>query len=116
MLKQTSVVLCLFVLFTLAASADDLGTYKIPDNVKYGGTVITAGMYLIQIMQESEGAFLQLSQNGNVIARDRVIVIPARIQAAQDNVQIFNPAGKHFIRIRIRHSMNWYFAYLQKTR
>jgi hypothetical protein len=116
MLKKAC--MCLMILFAVglaAATADDIGNHRIPEAVTYAGTAVPAGTYTIQIVEGSEGPYLQLSKGGEVVAKDLAIVIPAR-GAGKDSIQIANIAGQNFLRIRVRHGDNWYYAYLERSR
>ena len=114
MLKKACFVLFLLIATGIYGFAGDIGTYRIPAAVTYGGTPVAAGNYLIQIVDGAEGPYLQLSQGGNVVAKDLAIVIPAK-GPGNTAVQVAPIAGQDFWRIRVRSGDNFYYAYLQKT-
>lgn len=115
MLKKASFFLAMVFAVGLAAYADDIGNHRIPEAVTYAGTPVAAGTYMIQIVDGAEGAYLQLSKGGEIVAKDLAIVIPAR-GTGKDSVQVANIAGQNFLRIRVRHGDNWYYAYLERSR
>jgi hypothetical protein len=109
-------VLTLFVL-TLAAVdvfAVDIGNYRIRERADFAGTTIEPGMYTVQIVDGEEGSYIQLSKDGQAVAKDLAIVIPARGGAARPQAQIQRIAGQEFLRIRVRSGDNWYYAYLKR--
>ncbi len=106
--------LLLLAICSLGHSAD-IGNYKIPGPATFAGSAVESGVYAIQLEEGAEGPFIQLSKAGNVVAKDLAIVIPAK-GAGKTSVQVAKIAGQEFVRIRIRHGENWYYAYLQKTR
>jgi hypothetical protein len=116
MLKNRKVaVLALFVL-TLAvnAFAADIGNYRIRERVDFAGTTVEPGMYAVSIVDGEEGKYIQLSKDGQAVAKDLAIVIPARGTAAKPQVQITRIAGQEFLRIRIREGDSWYYAYMKR--
>lgn len=113
MKKPFGMLVLLLLCVGMYASADDIGNYRIPGPVKYAGTTIESGTYTIQIVDGTEGPYLQLSKGGEVVAKDLAIVIPAK-GPGRDSVQVAKIAGQEFVRIRVRHGDNWYYAYLEK--
>ncbi len=109
-------VLTLFVL-TLAVVnvfAVEIGNYRISERADMAGTMIEPGMYTIEIVDGEDGSYIQLSKNGQAVAKDLAIVIPARGSVSRPQVQISRIASQEFLRIRIRSGDNWYYAYLKR--
>ena len=109
-------VLTLFVL-TLAVVnvfAVEIGTYRISERVDMAGTAIEPGKYNVEIVDGEDGSYIQLSKDGQAVAKDLAIVIPARGSVSRPQVQISRIANQEFLRIRIRSGDKWYYAYLKR--
>ena len=119
MLKIGKVAVLTTLLLALASisvfAAADVGNHRIRERVDFAGTPIEPGLYNIQIIDGPEGAYIQLSKNGQVVAKDLAIVIPARGSVSRPQVEITRIANQEFLRIRIRHGDSWYYAYLKRT-
>ncbi|MCI0413906.1 hypothetical protein L0222_14035 [bacterium] len=115
-MKRINWIGFLFLLLAIPSStmAAELGNITIPVDGVLGGRQVQSGVYALNIDETSDRPYLQLSKNGNLIATDLVIVLPARGDG-KTSVQITKVAGKEFIRIRARHEDQWFFAYLEKA-
>ena len=114
MRKGTLCLTVLILLFTgVYGFTTDIGKYRIPEEVTYAGQTVEPGMYTIQIVEGEEGNYLQLSKDGNVVAKDVAIVIPAS-GPGKTAVQIARITGQEFLRIRVRSGDNWYYAYMER--
>ena len=105
--------LLVFVLFLSVRldAAQEIGSYKIPEDVRVDSKVVSAGIYEIRIEHESDSAFIELITAGNVVAKEPAIVLPARGTGTTTVTSV--KAGKRdFVRIRVRGEANWYIAYL----
>ena len=107
------------ILFLLLATpsvilAADLGNITIPVKGLLGGRPVQPGQYTLNLDETPDRPYLQLIKNGNLIATDIAIVLPAK-GAGKTSVQLTKVAGKEFVRIRARHGEKWFFAYLEKA-
>ncbi len=110
-------VLTLFVLSVSAFSvfSADVGNYRIRERVDFAGTTVEPGLYNVQIVDGADGSTIQLSKDGQVVAKDLAIVIPARGTSSSPQVQITRIANQEFLRIRVRSGDNWYYAYMKRV-
>ncbi len=106
----------LFLLLAIPSStfAAELGNITIPVKGVLGGRTVQPGEYTLNLDETPDRPYLQLIKNGNLIATDIAIVLPAR-GAGKTSVQLTKVAGKEFVRIRARHGEKWFFAYLEKA-
>ena len=100
---------------TFSVFSADVGNYRIRERVDFAGTTVEPGLYNVQlIVDDAEGSTIQLSKDGQVVAKDLAIVIPARGTASSPQVQITRIANQEFLRIRVRSGDNWYYAYMKR--
>jgi hypothetical protein len=116
MLKKSFLVAVLLISLSGFCVAEDIGNHRIPARVDFAGKVIEPGTYNVQIVEGSEGPYIQLSKDGEVVQKDLAIVIPARGSVSRPQVQVAKIAGQEFVRIRIRSGENWYYAYMEVVR
>ena len=113
MRKTLFLAVLLLIAAGMYAYSEDVGNYRIPGPVTYAGTTVETGTYTISIVEGEGGPWLQLSKGGQVVAKDLAIMIPAK-SPGKTSVQVAKIAGQEFVRIRVRHGDNWYYAYLVK--
>jgi hypothetical protein len=103
--------LILFVGGFVCAAADS-ETYQIPADVQIGEKIIPAGMYVLQIEENSDAAFVVILKGGTELGREKAIVLPARGEGKTTVTQV-KPTKQELVRFRIRESDNWYILYLK---
>lgn len=103
----------LFLAVTSYTFAEEIGNYRIPMKVRYADTVVEPGSYEIQIVKESDGPYIVLSKENQVIAKGLAIELPANSTVNKPQVQISKLAGQDFLRLRIRSRNLWYYAYME---
>jgi hypothetical protein len=113
--KIAALTLFVITLSALSVFAEDIGNYRIRERVDFAGTTVEPGLYNVQIVDGDEGSNIQLSKDGQVVAKDLAIVIPARGTASRPQVQITRIANQEFLRIRVRSGDKWYYAYMKRT-
>lgn len=114
MKRRCKIAVLLFVLISTASVfADvDLGNSRVPETATFGGVEVAPGTYNFQLVEGSDGEYIQISKADKVIAKQIAIIIHATEAAEKPVIQITKPDNRNYLRIRIRSGENWYFAYM----
>jgi len=100
------------VLFILGGveAAEEVGNYRIPDDILVDGKIVQQGMYKIRTEENSGDSYLELVKGEKVIAKEPAIMLPARGSGKTSIVSV-RTGARDFVRIRARGGDKWFLVY-----